>query len=261
MIALGYHTIHEFDRGLERRRDTTHGLMVGLHEAALTKEGRLWVAATAIDRALEYDMRTGSLTRQFSPRDDTALQSAFDLEPLDIDTSSDNRALWLEHGSKADPSHLHLNAVAVAGNRVLALFNRFGAIVDLTEQRVLVRDDALERGHNLVVLPDGTLVSNDTHGRTIRFYDAAKGELVQIVDLMAFPWVRGLRRAARQTEHQVAKPLFVRGMAFFGRHIYVGVSPASILCIDWRTSALEDVYEHSDDIRTAIHGLAITPDA
>jgi len=78
---------------------------------------------------------------------------------------------------------------------------------------------------------------------------------------MAFPWTRRMRRAARQSDSRVARVLFVRGMAFAGHRLYLGVSPASILCVDWHTSELLDVYEHSDDVTHAIHGLAIAPDA
>jgi len=261
VIALGYDTVHEFDRSLDQRRDISHGLMVGLHETTLVAPDQLWVTATSIDRALQYDLRTGALTSEFSPRDQPDLQAAFDLEPLAIDTSDGNWVRRAIGSNREDPSHLHMNAVAVTGDRVLALFNRSGAIVDLTEQRVIIRDEALKGGHNLVVLADGTLVSSDTHGRTVRFFDGHTGELVHIVDLMSFPWARQKRRAARQSDSRVARVLFVRGLAFADRHVYVGVSPASILRIDWHASTLDDVYEHSDDVAHAIHGLAIATDA
>ena len=261
VYAMGAHTIHEFDRDLNPIENHSHGLMVGLHEAAMAGGDRIWVASTRINLALEYDLTSRDKTRFFLPRDIPAFIQELDLTPLKVDTEADNRGQWRHHDLKADASHLHLNAVAASGERVLALFNRFGAIVDLTEERVIARDPALERGHNIEVLDDGTLVSVDTHGRTVRFYDGDNGTLVHVVDLMTFPWVRALRRSAKQTQHAgLAKALFTRGLAFDGEHFLVGTSPASLLLVNWRTSTLEDAYQHSEDLRVAIHGLAVAPE-
>jgi hypothetical protein len=262
VYAMGAHTIHELDRSLNHVRDHDHGLMVGLHETCLSDEpGRLWLASTQINLALEFDLRTGDKARLFLPRQMPAFQKALGLVPLGVDPEADNRGAWRYHDLKADPSHLHLNAVALAGDRVLALFNRFGVIADLTEGRVLVKDPALERGHNLVVLDDGTLVSVDTHGRTVRFYDPADGSLVHVVDLMAFPWMKELRRSVKQgPAAALAKPLFTRGLAVVGAELLVGTSPASILRVDWRTSTIVDTHQYSDDVRVAIHGLTVAPD-
>jgi hypothetical protein len=257
IVACSYHTLHLFDADLEARRDLSHGLMVGLHEIALTGDV-LWVASTAIDMALAYDLRSGDLVDSFAPREMPAFRSRWDLSPLEIDLRADNRARWLAYDAKTDPSHLHLNAIAISDGSVLALFNRFGAIVDLTSSRVLVEDPVLTGAHNLVVLDDGTLVSADTRGAGIRFYNAENGNLQHVVDLQSFGWVRRLRRSIRENSDQrLARPLFTRGLAFDGDVAAVGISPASVLLVDWREPELLDVYQHSSDVRHAIHGLAI----
>jgi len=260
VYAMGARTVYELTRDLEPIEDHSHDLMLGLHEAALSDTDRIWTTSTRINLAIEYDVGTREMVRLFDPRNMPAFQEALGLSPLDIDLESDQRTRWRGYDFKADKSHLHLNAVAVDGDRVLALFNRFGVIADLTNEKVLARDPALERGHNIEVLPDGTLVSVDTHGRTVRFYDPDTGELIRMIDLMAFPWVKALRQSARQGEdREVAKALFTRGLAFSGDHFLVGLSPASLLLVDWRNHTLEDVYEHSTDVRVAIHGLTIAP--
>jgi len=260
VIAADYHTIRRFDRSLAPTTDLSHDLMVGLHELALSRDGVLWISATGIDMALGFDIDSGLLVESLAPREMPEFQAELDLVPLGIDPTIDNRDRWLSHDTKLDTSHIHLNALALSGKRVLALLSRFGAIVDLTERRIIARDPALERGHNLEILPDGTLASVDTHGRTVRFYDPDDGALVHVVDLMAFPWMRSLRRSVKQSPHaDLAKPLFTRGLAFDGDHFIAGTSPASIVLVNWRTSTLEDTHQHSQDVREAIHGLAIAP--
>jgi hypothetical protein len=197
----------------------------------------------------------------YLPRQMPFFQDAFELAPLGVDPSRDQRGRWRDHDLKSDPGHLHLNAVAVSGESVLALFSRFGAIVDLTQERVVVRDPALERGHNVAFLDDGTLVSVDTHGPTIRFYEAATGGLVHVIDLLSVPFVKQLRRTVRQSEQrELAKPLFTRGLAVAGTQVIVGTSPATLLMFDIETGQLVDAYQHSTDVRVAVHGLAIAPD-
>jgi hypothetical protein len=153
-----------------------------------------------------------------------------------------------------------------------ALFNRFGAIVDLEAARVLVRDPALRGGHNLELGDDGLAVVNDTLGATVRVYDLAAGRLVRAINLRDFAWVRALEsrtreglimRAARRIARRPAsaRPLFVRGLVLDGARAFIGLSPASIVCLDWRRGVVLDTFQYSDDVRCCVHGLALAPEA
>ena len=61
---------------------------------------------------------------------------------------------------------------------------------------------------------------------------------------------------------RVAQPdtaALARGLAVVGDHVFVGVSPASILCIDWPRGLLVDVFQYSDQVTAAVHGLVVVP--
>jgi len=57
----------------------------------------------------------------------------------------------------------------------------------------------------------------------------------------------------------VAHPIFVRGLDLADNHIFVGISPATILCVNYQTGELVDLFPFSDDVRVCIHGLKIFP--
>ncbi len=56
---------------------------------------------------------------------------------------------------------------------------------------------------------------------------------------------------------EIVMPFFVRGMDIKNDLLFVGISPASILCLNWQTGKLVDVFDYSDDIRIAVHGLKL----
>jgi hypothetical protein len=191
---------------------------------------------------------------------------------MDIDKEVDNRRHFLTDQHQKSDSHLHLNAVAIQNDEIYVLFNAYGAICNLSRGEVVIQDDALIRGHNLIFLDDGVVVVNDTFGRTIRIYDLNRKELLKVIDLTAFEWVQNLERAATRrnvprklfraiglSRKSISRPLFVRGLDRRGDHLYIGLSPASILCVNWQTGELEETYQYSDDPRVCIHGLALLP--
>ena len=49
----------------------------------------------------------------------------------------------------------------------------------------------------------------------------------------------------------------LRGLDRLGDLLFVGISPASILCINRQSGALVDSYCYSDDVATCIHGLRV----
>lgn len=269
VFAANYHTIDVFDRDLNHLRSFTDGLMVGLHESWL--DGRkLWVTSTAIDAAVSYDIATGERMDILLPRRSVHLRDALDLEDQSLDLEADHRLSFLDASHTRARSHLHLNAVAAWDGRHYALMHAKGAIVDLTRERIVYRDDSLKKAHNLVMLGDGRAVVNDTYRATLRIIDLEREQLIRSISIRAFPRVQWLlarsllgtawrigRTLGRSAGPQVARPLFLRGLAIHGGDAFVGLSPATILRIDLDSGRLKDCFEYSSDVRVCVHGLAI----
>src|SRR5262249_34074575 len=153
-----------------------------------------------------------------------------------------------------------------------ALFNSFGAIVDLAAGQVVVRDAELRGGHNLVITKEGVAIANDSLGGTVRVYDLKERKLVRAIDLRAFPWLRGLerqtdegmiKRAARWLARRPlsSRSIFLRGLAIDGERAFVGMTPAAVVCLDWERGTFIDAFQYSRDVRCCIHGLALAPPA
>jgi hypothetical protein len=93
---------------------------------------------------------------------------------------------------------------------------------------------------------------------------------VRVISLNDYPLVRRLKRAAwtanlfravrkRRIKSAVARPIFVRGLDRVGDRLFVGISPASILCIDIGSGGLLDSYQYDGDVRVCVHGLKVAP--
>jgi hypothetical protein len=270
VVVASYHTLKLYDRELHHQRDVSHPLMVNLHETHSCHDGEIWVSCTATDAALEVDLETGQVIRQFWPREMRGFQRALDLTPLEIDKQADNRDQFLSRKYLNHPSHLHLNAVASWQGEMFSLFNSFGIIANMDRQEVVIEDPTLRGGHNLIIRDDGMAFVNDSLGRAVRVYDLRAKQLNQIIDLTRFRWVRDLARwrdiiyLVQKGLHKVgiwplepSRPLFVRGLDLVEDQLFVGLSPASILCIDWRRGELVDVYSYSQNVRDCIHGLKV----
>lgn len=269
VLASTYHTLELYDAHLTLVDTLSDGLMVGLHEIARTDRGTVWVTSTAIDAAVEYDLATGERVRASWPREMDGLREALGLEPLDIDKDADNRLRFLDPSATDSESHLHLNALEVHEGSLFALLNAYGVVADLTNGEVVLRHEHLQGGHNLNIGDDGFAIVNDSFGKAVRFYDLDAGELRRTIDLTDYQWVRDLirweipaywgkevLRKVGLMESSVAKPLFVRGLVRRGDMLFVGVSPAAILQINWTTGELVDAYQYSSDVHVCIHGLS-----
>ena len=271
VIAANYHTLQFFDLNLNHVKDMSHGLMVGIHEIYTNSGEYIWVASTAIDAALKLDLNSGSLIESFWPREMSNLSMSYHLKPLDIDKEMDNRLNFLSSSHIKHPSHLHLNAIAEWRGHVYALLNSKGLIVDLTNDRVVIEDESLKGGHNLLILDNGyAFVNSNFKVNTVIIYDINKRELLDTIDLLKFNWIKWLYIKSltfsllkgktvlrfRKTL-KTARPLFLRGMDIIGDQLFLGLSPASIVCIDWRQKKLLDAYNYSMDIHVCVHGLKI----
>jgi hypothetical protein len=268
--VASYHTLRVFDLKLRPIRDLTHPLMVGLHEVFPTDRGSIWVTATAIDAALEIDVTSGKARREIWPREGRSLQASLGLEPLDIDKTADNRTRFLESMHSKHSSHLHLNAVAEHDGEVYGLFNRFGAIVNLDREQVVVQDRAIRGGHNLVFSPDGQVHVSGTLTRSVLTFDLVDGKRSRELSLPRYP---GLKRLASKLDASFRvkrllykygwasmapdRPFFVRGLSRYRNSLFVGMSPASILEIDDASGELIDLFHYRDDVRFCVHGLEV----
>ncbi len=271
VVAADYHTIRIYDHELNLKRTMSDGLMVGLHETHLA-ERKLWVTSTTLDAVLSYDLETGERNEAYFPREVERLQRELATAPMAIDKSADCRARYLSPEHCNSPEHLHINAVTLdADGHTLALANRRGVIVDLTRNQLVVEDKALRGGHNLVEVQPGVFAANDSIGRTVRFYDMLKGRLLDAIDLTRFSEVRRILRRyypswSRRLLHRlglgpdpmkIARPLFVRGLDVLDDELFVGVSPATVLRIDWRKKKLTGVVQIAHDPHVCIHGLRV----
>lgn len=269
LVVASYHTLSVFGRDLEHRRDITHPLFVGLHETTPTENGTLWVTSTAIDAAMEVDLATGRIQRQFWPREMPAFQRRWGLTPLLIDKDADNRGGYLASEHLKHPSHLHLNAIAVWRGQIHALFNKFGAIVNLDTSEVLIEDRSLRGAHNLRIEEDGTAFVNDTLHRAVRVYDLPSRSFKTTVALTGFQPIQLIERRYRFSDRAAqwlkrlglrtpfARPIFVRGMDRVGDFLFVGMSPAAIACIDVNNASLVDFFPHSNNVGVCVHGITV----
>ncbi len=271
VVVASYHTLKVYDRNLVHQRDISHPLMAGLHEIHTDGERRIWCASTSLNAALVIDFETGETVEEYWPREMPGFQQALDLIPMEIDKSADNRTEFLVRDPADNPYHLHLNTVVPWRGETYALFHGFGAVVNLDREEIVIRDQALHRAHNLLFHDDGTVSINDTYGRAIRTYDLETGSLERVIDLTEFKPVRdairknqlgylvkGVLRKLRFHQMSVPRPVFVRGLDKLDNRLFVGMSPAIILCIDWESGALIDWYQHSEDVATCVHGLEAT---
>jgi hypothetical protein len=274
VLVASYHSILAFDRNLRFLEQITHPLFANLHELAFD-HGDIWATSTDIDAAIKIDL-SGRTIESWWPREDPVTSTQFRLEPLSIEKSRDNRTAFVGT-SDAAPSHVHLNAAA-GGNgdcRPMMLLNRFGAVVRLNPTEVLVADPSLRGCHNLVSVP-GAILVNNTRARSIHAYEP-DGALAKRIPLLQFSAVRRIlyrhafaaaagwlgrfgkpQRVFRRAfaKWSAARPLFVRGLHPLDKdRILVGLSPATILEIDWRAEKLLDSFTYSGDRQVCVHGL------
>ncbi len=143
-------------------------------------------------------------------------------------------------------------------------------IADLTEDRIAVSCPTLKTGHDLIILKNGTALVNDTMRAAIKFYNLETGKLIDTIFLKKFRVVKSLlirgilsslfltfRMPFKGWRKVVAAPLFLRGMDVVGDKLFVGISPATILCLDLNTKSLVGVYQYSSDVRVCVNGLRV----
>ncbi len=277
VIAANYHTLKIYDRKLHHQRDISHNLFSDIHEIVSCDNDRLFVTSTGIDSILELNLKNGEIKNEYWPREMASFQKTLNLTPLEIDKRTDNRIKFFgANSNNGHPEHLHLNAVAFWQGEVFALFHAFGVIANLSRQEIVLQDNALKVGHNLIITEDGTAILNRSKSHTVCFYDIRKKKLIKTIDLSNFAWVRNLANKARakvffnipqkimrklfKLKILTADPLFLRGLDIIGNLLFIGMSPASIVCIDWRKNEFVDAFCYSKRVKDCIHGLRVLQD-
>ncbi len=272
IAVASYHSIYLYSPDLSAREQISHGLFAGIHDLWLTARDTLWVASTTLDAGLELDYRTGKILNQFWPREMKSIQRELGVAPLALDKGADNRIRFLEEKHIRDPHHLHLNIVMEWQGEVYALLHTFGAVANLSQERIVFRDPGLKGAHNLIVLDDGTAIINNTYRHAVQFYELKSGRLAREIMLTDFPEVRRLVHLLENARYllrglwnrvglkYVSNPLpfFVRGMGMNGNHLYIGLSPSSVLKLDISSGQLSACHSYSHNLASCVHGLCVS---
>jgi hypothetical protein len=226
------------------------------------------VSSTSLGAALKVDYN-GKLLQEWWAHEDAVIEQRFAPAPLRVDKARDNRLAHLHEYSK-----IHVNNVDVFDGRVYVTLNDPGAIVRLFPTEVLVHDPALKGCHNGLVTEDGEIILNDSHHHVVLVFDATHGHVKRRIDLAQFEPVRKIMQARRTYKNltwqvrlenfirrqRVARDLFTRGMCRLdASRILVGVSPATILMLDYRKAELLDLFQLSNCVNECVHGLEAVP--
>lgn len=272
IIVAGYCELQVYDTNLNHLHNISHNLMAGLHEVYHESGNRLWLASTTLNAGLLLDIQSGELLDQVWPQGIPIFQQRWNLTPIALDKNEDNRIRFMAKNIVKDPSHLHFNAISSWKGDLYGLFNRFGAVVNLTKEKIILEDRSIFGAHNLIILDDGTILVNDTRNQGVNIYNM-DGLLKKRIDLLPFhgarkkvvrykrtELLRKLLRGIGIPQQDAVMPFFVRGMDINDDLLFVGISPAAILCLNWQTGKLIDVFNYTDDVRIAIHGLRLVKD-
>lgn len=279
VLVANYHTIEVCDHQLCKLGTVTDGNFAGLHE--ITRRGeRLFVACTALNAVAELSLSVKpsvlELTRVATPlvamrywwpTENESVCQQLEIPPTYYTGKhSDNRLQYLDLHNRGNAGHLHLNAVDCDDNHAYALLNKPGAILDLDEMRIVLRDPLLEGAHNLEFVAPGRAYVVSTRAGLLVECDLSRGEVRPLINLNETPFAKQLTRGSRRSRlspfqrrsaDQSAQPLFWRGLAINEDWIFIGTSPAAILGFDRRTFTYCGVAPMSQNVREIIHGIAI----
>jgi hypothetical protein len=266
LFVASYHTLHGFDYGLKPTRAFTDRNFAGLHEIKAVEDG-LWTSSTALGcvQKVRFD---GSIGESWWAHDDPLVEREFPSPRLAVDKTADNRLAHLENLSK-----LHLNNVEVHRGRIYVCFNNHGAVLRLFPTEIVSRDPALKGCHNGLVTDDGEMVINDSHNHAVVVLDLNSGRVKRRIDLAGFAAVAELMKLTQCRDiswrvrlenfvrHQrVARPLFTRGMCRLDEsRLLVGVSPATVLELDYKQERLLSMCQLSHSANECVHGLEAAP--
>ncbi len=262
LFVVTYHTLLGFDFDLKPTRRISHGNFAGLHEVKAVEDG-IWVSSTALGAVLKVDWN-GDVLQEWWAHDDPLVREKFSPPPFMPNKQADNRIAYLEDFSK-----VHLNNVEVSGGRVYICFNNYGAVLRLFPTEIVAHDPALKGCHNGLVTADGKFLLNDSHHHTIVIVDLGTGQATRRINLVEFPEVSALAATTQikgvswgvrvknfLIRKRMTRPLFTRGMCLLDdSRLLVGVSPATVLEIDYKQGRLLGLMQLSDSANECVHGL------
>jgi hypothetical protein len=261
-----YHSLLGFDHELSPTRKITNHQFAGLHEIKLVSDG-IWVSSTPLGAAVKVNF-DGALQQAWWAHEDPVVKERFRPAPLVVDKQKDNRMAYTENFSK-----LHLNNVEVHDGRVYVSINNHGAVLRLFPTEIVAHDPALKGCHNGLVTEDDEILLNDSHHHTVIVFDLHTGHVKREIDLSQLPEVarlahaRGFKNVPWQVRvrnfiirKRMARPLFTRGMCRVdGSRLLVGVSPATVLELDYKEKRLLGLCQLSDSPNECVHGLEAAP--
>jgi hypothetical protein len=269
VVMASYCELQVYDLDLNPLFNISHNLMSGIHEIYHEGGARLWVVSTSLNCAILLDLNSGQLLDEIWPQEISTFQNRWGIRPRTINKEEDNRIQFLSHDIEKDPYHLHFNAYYPWKGERFGLFNRYGAVVNLTRNSVLFEDPKIIGAHNLIITDDGHLLVNDTRNQGVNVYNM-NGMLTKRINLLP------MHSAGKRVKHykflgparklltrigikqkSVKMPFFVRGMDLHEELLFIGISPASVLCVNWITGELVDTFQYSQDVRKAVHGVKV----
>lgn len=264
LIVSSYHSLLVGNQQEPGIAQYSHPLMAGIHAICMGEGNKVWITSTSIDLLLEYDLTTQSATQVY---DVTALNCVRDhgVTPRQLDLSLDYR-------TSADyimGDFTHLNSVVRTPNRLLVLLNHQGLIVDPIADQVLLQDQNLCGAHDLVYIPSENLIAvNDTRRQAVLLYDAESlkfNQAIYLNQLKGCPsWIRWTQRAnAISTKLRAllkqgspgATPLFQRGLTYADGSLFVGLSPATVIELDWKVNQVKQVLRISKEVSETVYGI------
>ena len=266
LFVANYHTLLGFDYDLKPTRSITNNNFAGLHELKLVEDG-IWASSTALGCVQKVDFN-GVTKQSWWAHDDALVQKEFAPEPLTVDKAKDNRISYLENFSK-----VHLNNIEVCDGRVYVCFNNHGAVLRLFPTEIVSHDPAVKGCHNGLVTENDEFIINDSHNHTVVVLDLKSGQVKKRINLIEFPEVAELAAASTLKNvspwvrlrnfvirKRMTRPLFTRGMCRLDdARLLVGVSPASVLEINYKKGRLLGLFTLSTSANECVHGLEAAP--
>lgn len=262
ILVASYHSLLVYTNDLRLVDRHTHPLMSGIHAIHLDGDV-VWVTSTSIDVLLGYNLETRK-AEVVHDLTSSGCVSQLGIKPRGLDLNADFRA----EPSVVRGDRTHLNSVLKVEDKLYVLLNRFGAIVDVTADRIVARHKLLRGAHDLVFIPErGQIAINDTVSQSILLFDARSFELVDRLRIARLPgaplWLTTMKIglfsqkvASKIFKHRInSSPLFMRGLAYADGHLFSGISPAAVFVTDLGRRKVVEQYRLSRETTGTVYGI------
>jgi hypothetical protein len=251
IFIAAQNVIFVFDKDLKLIREIHNNLFNGLHELDWYS-GSLYVTCAVTDSILALNQE-GDVTKSFLLGNNPFFTSKFNLEPRTLDNRLDYRVM---HRCRR---LYHINNVQVTNDGVYAGFNIQGAFVKIHPfEEILIADTKLNMCHNAQYTPDREhILINDTKHYSLQVFDHNCKHL-RTIDLRKLDLpIDFSQKTTFGTGHQI-KAGWLRGMEFSRvdqNIVFLGLSPSSILAIDYVKGKMVDFMKLRRNIWITVHGI------